>query len=283
MSESIVAESLSKSYPGKNVLDKLSFEVKPGQILGLIGRNGAGKTTLLKCLLGLTSFQGDLSVLGLDPFKERVKLLERVSYIADVATLPCWMKVSDLFDYVSGIHPFFSKEKAIGFLDKTTVSLPSKIGELSKGMIVQTHLAIILAIDSRVLILDEPTLGLDVVNRKNFYDSLLNHYHSKDRIIILTSHQVEEIEDLLTDVYFIDDGSFILQDSLDKLHQMYFMVKSSDAEKILKLRSLGPLHERRKLDEYHFLFFHENRDMFSEYGLIYQANLADIFTAKVGG
>ena len=283
MIAAITAEKLSKSYASKNVLKNLSFDIEKGQIVGLIGRNGAGKTTLLKCILGLTTFEGNLKLLGLNPYKDRVKLLEEVSYIADVATLPRWMKVSDVFDYVAGIHPNFDRKKAESFLGETSVLLKNRVGELSKGMIVQTHLAIILAIDSKILILDEPTLGLDVINRKVFYDALLNHYHNEERTIILTSHQVEEIEYLLTHTIFIDKGEFILQESLKEIHKKYFTVKSSDQEHIETLRQLKPSYERKRREEVFFIFENQKKEELKNYGKIGTVDLVELFASKVGG
>src|ERR1700732_4888314 len=220
----IEARGLRKTFGTTIALDGVNLRVEEGRILGLIGPNGAGKTTALYAILGLTPYQGELKVLGRDPWTERDQLMSDVCFIADVAVLPRWVRVSQALDYVAGVHPRFNRAKAEGFLAKTTIRLASKVRELSKGMVTQLHLALVMAIDAKLLVLDEPTLGLDILYRKQFYDSLLNDYYDRSRTVVVTTHQVEEIENVLTDVVFISRGRIVLDSSMDELESRYLEV-----------------------------------------------------------
>src|SRR5579862_2715081 len=238
MTAVIEARGLAKSYGGTRALDGLSFTVEPGRIVGLIGPNGAGKTTALKAILGLTDFDGNLSVLGLDPRRQRAELMEQVCFIADVAVLPRWIKVSEAIEFVSGVHPRFSREKCNAFLAHTKIQPTMRVRELSKGMIVQLHLALVMAIDAKLLVLDEPTLGLDILYRKDFYQSLLNDYFDEQKTIIVTTHQIEEIEYILTDLLFIRDGRIVLDATMDQIGERFAEVMvnpdKADAARALK-------------------------------------------------
>ena len=218
----IEARGLRKAFGTTIALDGVDLRVEEGRILGLIGPNGAGKTTALNAILGLTPYQGELRVLGRDPWAERDLLMRDVCFIADVAVLPRWIRVSQLLDYVAGVHPRFDRAKAQGFLAKTTIGYDRKVSELSKGMVTQLHLALVMAIDARLLVLDEPTLGLDILYRKQFYDSLLNDYLDRNRTIIVATHQVEEIQNVLTDVMFINRGRIVFDCSMEQLESRYF-------------------------------------------------------------
>jgi ABC-2 type transport system ATP-binding protein len=240
----IEARGLRKAFGTTIALDGVDLRVEEGRILGLIGPNGAGKTTALNAILGLTSYQGELKVLGRDPWNARVELMRDVSFIADVAVLPRWIRVSQLLDYVAGVHPRFNRAKAEGFLAKTTIKRASKVRELSKGMVAQLHLALVMAIDAKLLVLDEPTLGLDILYRKQFYDSLLNDYFDRSRTIVVTTHQVEEIQDVLTDLMFIDRGRIVLECSMEEFESRYLEVMVNP-EQLAAARALKPMHERR--------------------------------------
>src|SRR5437588_9886746 len=220
----IEARGIRKAFGTTIALDGVNLRVEEGRILGLIGPNGAGKTTALNAILGLTPFEGELKVLGRDPWSAREQLMRDVSFIADVAVLPRWMRVADLLDYMAGVHPRFDRAKAEAFLAKTTIKRESKVRQLSKGMVAQLHLAVVMAIDARLLVLDEPTLGLDILYRKQFYDSLLNDYFDGTRTIIITTHQVDEIEDVLTDLIFIDRGRIVLECSIEQFESSYLEV-----------------------------------------------------------
>src|ERR671924_1594408 len=217
----IEARGLRKTFGTTVALDGIDLRVEEGRILGLVGPNGAGKTTALNAILGLTPYQGELSVLGRDPWIERDRLMRDVCFIADIAVLPRWIRVSQLLDYVAGVHPRFDRAKAEGFLAKTTIRLTSKVRELSKGMVTQLHLAVVMAIDARLLVLDEPTLGLDILFRKQFYDSLLNDYFDRNRTIVVTTHQVEEVQDVLTDIMFINQGRIVFDCSMEAFESRY--------------------------------------------------------------
>src|SRR5438067_1549057 len=217
----IEARGLRKTFATTVALDGIDLRVEEGRILGLVGPNGAGKTTALNAILGLTSYQGELKVLGRDPWTERNQLMRDVSFIADVAVLPRWIRVTQLLDYVGGVHPRFNRTKAESFLSKTTIKRTSKVRELSKGMVAQLHLALVMAIDAKLLVLDEPTLGLDILYRKQFYDSLLNDYFDHSRTIVVTTHQVEEVQDVLTDLKFINYGRIVLQRSMEEFESRY--------------------------------------------------------------
>src|SRR3569833_1992916 len=243
MSPVIEARGLKKSYGATQAVDSVSFAVQPGRIVGLIGPNGAGKTTLFKAILGLTQFDGELRVLGRDPRSERNELMQDVCFIADVAVLPRWLRVSQALDFVAGVHPRFDRSRATDFLKKTDIKLTSRVRELSKGMVTQLHLALILAIDARLLVLDEPTLGLDLLFRREFYDTLLNDYFDKESTILLTTHQVEEIENLLTDVIFINRGNITLETSVESLAERYVQLTVGPDE-APRARERKPFYER---------------------------------------
>src|ERR1022692_1669933 len=242
----IEARGLRKAFGTTIALDGIDLRVDEGRILGLIGPNGAGKTTALNAVLGLTRYQGELRVLGRDPSTERDQLMRDVCFIADVAVLPRWMRVSEALDYVAGVHPRFDRAKAAGFLAKTTIQRGSKVRELSKGMVAQLHLALVMAIDAKLLVLDEPTLGLDILYRKQFYDSLLNDYFDRSRTIIITTHQVEEVQHVLTDVMFINRGRIVLNCSMDELESRYLELRVHP-EKVAAARALKPIQERQML------------------------------------
>ena len=249
----IEARGLRKAFGKTVALDGIDMRVEEGRILGIIGPNGAGKTTALNAILGLSPYEGELHVLGRDPWRERDRLMRDVSFIADVAVLPRWIRVWQALDYVAGVHPRFDRAKAEGFLAKTTIRQTSKVRELSKGMVAQLHLALILAIDARLLVLDEPTLGLDILYRKQFYDSLLNDYFDRSRTIVVTTHQVEEIEHVLTDLMFMDRGRIVLHCSMEEFERRYLEVMVRP-EQLDAARALKPLQERQGLGRSILLF-----------------------------
>ncbi|HEX7915111.1 ABC transporter ATP-binding protein, partial [Rudaea sp.] len=247
------ARGLAKRYGATVALDHIDFDIAAGRIVGLIGPNGAGKTTALKAILGLAEFEGELSVLGLDPRTQRTQLMQQVCFIADVAVLPRWLRVSEAVDFVAGVHPRFSREKCLAFLARTKLKPTQRVRELSKGMIVQLHLALVMAIDARLLVLDEPTLGLDILYRKEFYQSLLNDYFDEQKTILVTTHQVEEIEHILTDLIFIKDGRLIVNASMDEIGERYAEVMVGP-DKVEAARALKPLNERGIFGKTVFLF-----------------------------
>ena len=276
----IDAQEISKRYGKKIALDNVSLKIPAGRIVGLIGPNGAGKTTLLKGILGLASVEGRLQVLGLNPFTDRVKLLENVSFIADTAILPHWIKVSEALDYVAGVHPKFNREKAMVFLAKTNIALDSKVKSLSKGMVTQLHLALIMAIDSKLLVLDEPTLGLDIIYRKQFYEALLNDYYDSQKTILITTHQVEEIEGLLTDLIFINDGKILLEVAMDEIPNIFteLQVDLSTKEAALALK---PMHVRTTLGGFSMVFENASVNELGTLGKVTTPSVADLFVAKM--
>ena len=278
----IEARGLSKSYGSHKALDDVSFRVDSGRIVGLIGPNGAGKTTALKAILGLTPFTGSLRVLGLDPFAQRDALMRDVCFIADVAVLPKWIKVSQALDYVAGVHPKFNRGTAEDFLRKTDIRLKSRVRELSKGMVTQLHLSLILAIDARLLVLDEPTLGLDLLYRRAFYDSLLNDYFDKERTIVVTTHQVEEIENLLTDVMFINHGKVVLDSPVENLAERFLQVVTT-ADKAAAARALGPIHEREVFGRIGMVFDGRSAEELRPFGEVRPPSLSDLFVARMQG
>ena len=282
MSSLVSASNVSKSFGNVHAVDHVSFEIEKGRIMGLIGPNGAGKTTLLKAVLGLTDFEGELSVLGLDPFRQRKELMQNICFIADVAVLPRWIRVYQLLDFVEATHPNFSRSRAEELLAQTKIMSRSKVRELSKGMVTQLHLSIITAIDAKFLILDEPTLGLDIIFRKEFYANLLNDYFDGERTILITTHQVEEIENLLTDIMFINDGKILLDASMESLSEQYveLMTSGDDAE---KARGLGPIAERDVFGKKIMLFDGVDRQNLEGLGEIHKPSVADLFVAKVMG
>jgi len=277
----IEARGLRKAFGKTVALDGIDMRVEEGRILGIIGPNGAGKTTALNAILGLTPYDGELHVLGRDPWRERDRLMRDVSFIADVAVLPRWIRVWQALDYVAGVHPRFDRAKAEGFLAKTTIRQTSKVRELSKGMVAQLHLALILAIDARLLVLDEPTLGLDILYRKQFYDSLLNDYFDRSRTIIVTTHQVEEIEHVLTDLMFMDRGRIVLQCSMEEFEGRYLEVMVRP-EQLDAARALKPMQERQGLGRSILLFDGIARDRLSALGEVRTPSIADLFVAVIG-
>jgi ABC-2 type transport system ATP-binding protein len=274
----IEARGLRKTFGATVALEGIDLQVEEGRILGIIGPNGAGKTTALNAILGLTSYEGELKVLGRDPWKARDELMRDVSFIADVAVLPRWIRVSQLLDYVAGVHPRFDRGKAEGFLAKTTIQRARKVRELSKGMIAQLHLAIVMAIDARLLVLDEPTLGLDILFRKQFYDSLLNDYFDRSRTIVVTTHQVEEVQDVLTDLMFIDRGRIVLECSMEEFESRYVEVMVNP-EQLATARALNPMHERPVFGRSVLLFDRVDRDQLASLGDVRRPSIADLFVA----
>jgi ABC-2 type transport system ATP-binding protein len=277
----IEARGLRKSFGTTVALDGVDLRVEEGRILGLIGPNGAGKTTALNAILGLTPYQGDLKVLGRDPWTEREQLMCDVSFMADVAVLPRWIRVSQALEYVAGVHPRFDRAKAEGFLAKTTIKRDSKVRELSKGMVTQLHLALVMAIDARLLVLDEPTLGLDILYRKQFYDSLLNDYYDRSRTIVVTTHQVDEIQDVLTDLMFIDRGRVVFSCNMEEFESRYVEVMVNP-EHVSAARALKPMHERQMLGRSIFLFSGVDRRPLAALGDTRTPSIADLFVAVLG-
>jgi len=277
----IEAHGLRKAFGAKIALDGIDLQVEEGRILGLIGPNGAGKTTALNAILGLTPYQGQLKVLGREPWNDRDRLMCDVCFISDVAVLPRWIKVSQALDYVAGVHPRFDRAKAEGFLGKTTIHRNSKVRELSKGMVAQLHLALVMAIDAKLLVLDEPTLGLDILYRKQFYDSLLNDYFDRSRTILLTTHQVEEIEHVLTDVAFINRGRIVFHRSMEEMESRYLEV-SMRPDQLAAARALKPIYEREVLGRSILLFDNVDRQQLAALGEVHTAGIADLFVAIIG-
>jgi ABC-2 type transport system ATP-binding protein len=274
----IEARGLRKAFSTTVALDGIDLHIEEGRILGMIGPNGAGKTTALNAILGLTSYDGELKVLGRDPWTNRDELMRDVSFIADVAVLPRGIRVSQLLDYVAGVHPRFDRAKAEKFLARTTIKRTSKVRELSKGMVAQLHLAIVMAIDARLLVLDEPTLGLDILYRKQFYDSLLNDYFDRSRTIIVTTHQVEEVQDVLTDLMFIDRGRIVLECSMEEFDSRYVEVMVHP-DHVAGARSLKPLHERQVFGRSVMLFENVDRGQLAALGEARTPSIADLFVA----
>ncbi|MGB5353360.1 MAG: ABC transporter ATP-binding protein [Woeseia sp.] len=282
MTNLVEARHVSKSYGALRAVDDVSFDIAKGRITGLIGPNGAGKTTLLKAILGLTDCQGTLSVLGLDPFRQRRELMENICFIADVAVLPRWIRVSQLLDFTGKVHPSFSRKRAEQLLAETKILRSSKVRELSKGMITQLHLSIISAIDAKFLVLDEPTLGLDIIFRKDFYSNLLSDYFDEERTILVTTHQVEEIENLLTHLMFINDGKLILDAAIEDLPQRFSELQTS-GEKAATARGLQPFHERDGFGKKIMTFENVARDKLQGLGELHTPAVADLFVAMVKG
>src|ERR1700744_1640131 len=278
----IEAHGLRKSFGVRTALDGIDLQVEEGRILGLIGPNGAGKTTALNAILGLTPYQGRLKVLGRDPWTDRDRLMCDVCFISDVAVLPRWIRVSQALEYVAGVHPRFDRAKAEGFLAKTTIPRTSKVRELSKGMVAQLHLALVMAIDAKLLVLDEPTLGLDILYRKQFYDSLLNDYFDRSRTILLTTHQVEEMEPVLTGVAFINRGRIVFHRSMDEMESRYLEV-SVRPDQLPAAPALKPIYERELLGRRIWLFDHFDRQQLAALGEVHTAGIADLFVAIIGG
>jgi ABC-2 type transport system ATP-binding protein len=282
LSAIIEARGLNKRYGKVQALDDVSFSIQPGRIVALIGRNGAGKTSLLKSVLGLTNYEGDLRVLGLDPSRERDHLMREVCFIADVAVLPRWLRGRQALEFVATVHPRFDRAKAEAYLRSSGVDPARRVGLMSKGMITHLHLALILAIDARLLVLDEPTLGLDLVNRRQFYDTLVNEYFDHERTILLTTHQVEEVENLVTDVLFIDSGRLNLDCSVEQIAERYRQVLVAPDD-LAAARAMRPFGERRFFGK-HVLFF-EGRDdaTLERLGEVSVPQISDLFVARTLG
>jgi len=283
-SESVVhARALTKRYKNTVALDGADFEVGSGRIVGLIGPNGAGKTTALKAILGLTDFEGDLSVLGMDPRRQRLQLMRDVCFIADVATLPRWIRVNEAVDFVAGVHPRFDRAKCERFLARTKLQANQRVREMSKGMIVQLHLAIVMAIDARLLVLDEPTLGLDILYRKQFYQSLLEDYFDENKTILITTHQVEEVEHILTDLMFIRDGKIALATTMDEMGARFaeVLVNPDQAE---AARALNPIDERAAVfGKSIFLYNSADPEQLARLGEVKRPSVSDLFVAIMKG
>jgi ABC-2 type transport system ATP-binding protein len=277
----IEARGLRKAFGTTIALDGVDLRVDEGRILGLIGPNGAGKTTALNAILGLTSYQGELKVLGRDPWTERDRLMRDVCFIADVAVLPRWLRVSQALDHLAGVHPRFDRAKAEGFLAKTDIRQASKVRELSKGMVTQLHLALVMAIDARLLVLDEPTIGLDILYRKQFYDSLLNDYFDRSRTIVVTTHQVEEVQHVLTDVMFINRGRIVFNSTMEDFESRYLEVMVNP-EQVAAARSLKPMYERQVLGRSVLLFDRADRRQLAALGEVRTPGIADVFVALMG-
>jgi len=282
MNAVVTAHGLTKAYKNALALNDVSFRIESGRIVGLIGPNGAGKTTALKAILGLTDFKGDLSVLGFDPRTQRDKLMEQVCFIADVAVLPRWIRVSEAVDFVANVHPRFNRAKCEAFLARTKLTPNQRVKQMSKGMIVQLHLALVMAIDARLLVLDEPTLGLDILYRKQFYQSLLEDYFDENKTIIVTTHQVEEIEHILTDLMFIRDGKIVLDADMDTVGERFAEVMVS-ADKAAEVRNLKPLDERQIFGKSIFLFDGADRSTLESMGEVRRPTISDLFVATMKG
>jgi ABC-2 type transport system ATP-binding protein len=280
MSPLIQARDLSKKFGSHVALDHINFAVQPGRIVGLIGPNGAGKTTALRAVLGLTSYDGALDVLGREPFRERAALMREASFIADVAVLPSWLSVEHAIEFVAGVHPKFRPERARALLAKTDIAGHRRMRELSKGMKTLVHLALTMAIDARLLVLDEPTLGLDILARREFYDALVNDYMDETRTILITTHQVEEIENLLTDVLFIDKGRIVLDCSMDDIAARYAAIAVSEDE-LAAARAEQPFHERPMLGKRILYFERPNFERLAAFGDVSTPSVADLFVAKL--
>jgi ABC-2 type transport system ATP-binding protein len=277
----IEARGLRKSFGKTIALDGVNVHIEAGRILGLIGPNGAGKSTALHAILGLIPYEGELKVLGRDPWNERDRLMRDVCFIADVAVLPRWLRVSQAIDYVAGVHPRFDRAKAEAFLTKTSIKRTSRVGELSKGMVTQLHLALVMAIDAKLLVLDEPTLGLDLLYRKQFYDSLLNEYFDGSRTIVVTTHQVEEVQHVLTDLMFIQRGRIVLDCTMDAFEARYQEVMVHP-EHVAAARALKPIHERQVFGRSVLLFDGVNYQQLEELGEVRTPSIADLFVALMG-
>lgn len=278
----IEARGLRKSFGATLALDGVDLRVEEGRILGLIGPNGAGKSTAINAILGLTPYQGELRVLGRDPWAARDRLMRDVAFIADVAVLPRWLRVSQALDYVQGVHPRFDRAKAEAFIAKTTIRRTSRVRELSKGMVTQLHLALVMAIDARLLVLDEPTLGLDILYRKQFYDALLNDYFDRSRTIVVTTHQVEEIQNVLTEFMFIHRGRIVLTSTMEQFEARYAEV-TVHPERLAAARALKPLHERQLFGRSTLLFERADRGQLEQFGEVRTPGIADVFVAVLGG
>jgi len=282
MSNIITAHNLGKSYGSFQALNNINLNIQKGQIVGIIGANGAGKTTLLNSILGLCSYDGDLNVLGFDPYNQRDEMMKKICFISDVATLPKWIRVCEAIDFVEGVHKSFDRHKALNFLADTNFPLNKKIRHLSKGMIVQLHLALIMSIDAKILVLDEPTLGLDIIYRKKFYRQLLEDFFDEDRTILVTTHQVDEIENILSEVIFIRDGHITLAASMDDISDQW-MVLAPATENIDAARRLSPVSEQTMLGRTSFIFKDQSRDRLAQLGEVNRVSLSDLFVTLMEG
>jgi ABC-2 type transport system ATP-binding protein len=282
MSNVIEARGLTKRYRSTVAVDNIDLQIPAGKIVGLIGPNGAGKTTALKAILGLANYEGDLKVLGKSPAKDRASLMEDVCFIADVAVLPRWIRVWQLLDITEDLHPKFSREKCMAYLSTTKVTLQHKVRQLSKGMVVQLHLAIVMAIDARLLVLDEPTLGLDILYRKQFYTNLLNDYFDEQRTIVITTHQVEEVEHILSDLIFIQEGRIALDCTMEEVQERYVELMVAP-DKVAAARELKPLYERELFGRHILLFEGADRVQLGALGELHTPSVADLFVATMNG
>ena len=282
MNAIVTASGLRKRYKNTAALDGVDFRIESGRIVGLIGPNGAGKTTALKAILGLTDFEGQLSVLGFDPRTQRDRLMEQVCFIADVAVLPRWIRVREAVDFVANVHPRFDRAKCEAFLARTKLTPDQRVKQMSKGMIVQLHLALVMAIDARLLVLDEPTLGLDILYRKQFYQSLLEDYFDENKTIIVTTHQVEEIEHILTDLMFIRDGKIVLDTDMEAVGERFAEVMVG-ADKADAARRMKPLDERQVFGKSIFLFDGADRATLEAMGEVRRPSVSDLFVATMKG
>ncbi len=280
MTPIISARGLTKKYGRTLAVDHIDLDIPPGRIVGLIGPNGAGKTSALKAILGLATFDGELTVLGKNPSRDRAALMEDVCFIADVAVLPRWIRVWQLIDVTEQLHSGFSRETCMEYLAQTKITMDQRVKQLSKGMVAQLHLALVMAIDVKLLILDEPTLGLDILYRKQFYSSLLNDYFDEQRTIVITTHQVEEVEHILTDLIFIQDGKIALNSTMEEVERRYveLMVRPEKAD---QARSLNPLYERELFGRHIFLYDNVERERLAELGEIHTPSVADLFVATM--
>jgi ABC-2 type transport system ATP-binding protein len=282
MAPLIEASDLTKKYGAQVALDRANLKVEAGRIVGLIGPNGAGKTTALRAILGLTSYDGHLRVLGREPLRERTSLMQDACFIADVAVLPAWLRVDQAIEFVAGVHPRFRRDRAVEFLAKTQISGNRRVRELSKGMKTQVHLALTMAIDARLFVLDEPTLGLDILARRTFYDALVNDYMDETRTILITTHQVEEVENLLTDLIFIDKGRIVLDSSIEEVANRFVAVVVA-ADRLEAGRAAKPFYERQILGKTELYYENADRETLAAFGELHTPSVADLFVAKLSG
>lgn len=280
MSAIATARGLTRTFGTTKALDNVDFTIERGRIVGLIGPNGAGKTTALRALLGLSDYEGELDVLGCDPKRQRAKLMEKACFIADISVLPRWLKVRNAIDFMATTHPSFSKARAMEFLDRTSVQVDHRVKQLSKGMVAQLHLALVMAIDAEFLVLDEPTLGLDLLYRKKFYETLLTDYFDDNRTILVTTHQFEEVERILTDVMFLQDGRIVLDASVEDLGERYVEVLVNP-DRAAEARALGALYERQVFGKTLFLYEGRERNELEKFGELHTPSVSDIFVAKM--
>jgi ABC-2 type transport system ATP-binding protein len=282
MAPLIEARNLTKKYGAYVALDSANITIEPGRIVGLIGPNGAGKTSALRAILGLTNYEGQLKVLGREPFRERTSLMQDACFIADVAVLPSWLRVDHAIDFVAGVHPRFRRDRATALLAKTQITGKRRMRELSKGMKTQVHLALTMAIDAKLLVLDEPTLGLDILARRAFYDALVNDYMDETKTILITTHQVEEIENLLTDLIFIDKGRIVLDSSLEDVATRFVAVAVTP-DRLEAARAAKPFYERHTLGKVVLYFENVERSNLAGFGELHTPSVADLFVAKLSG